>query len=313
MALLDYKLDRLDPEWEGFFAFIEERLEIWRKKEHEKLPPPWTDDKVLAEGKFGNVFRQCDSGTKWETERMEWLRDKFKGYREEHWQSRQVQQILLYRHNLIPRTTDLLLNGAGPIKLADYDGPILHPCINEWPGIDMVAQCSSKLEIAKYAYKHHKDILANINNIYTWLRHGSLSALWVHQMLQDYLPCLGPFKAYEVITSLSYLDWCGFDGNSLLWVGHGAIDMFRRLTGMYSLDKAQAELLLPLIANQVQNALLVRDKVNIWPLPCSSKSFDCRALEDCMCEYRKYCAVLEGNRENRPYPDGLRRFEVDNM
>lgn len=53
-----------DPAAEGrFWAFVCERQRIWRKRFVELLPPPWTDDPVLREWRFTNVYRDLDAGT----------------------------------------------------------------------------------------------------------------------------------------------------------------------------------------------------------------------------------------------------------
>lgn len=49
---------------ELFWKFIAERHEIYKKKNLLKLPSPWTQDDILQEFKFTNVFRDLDPGTK---------------------------------------------------------------------------------------------------------------------------------------------------------------------------------------------------------------------------------------------------------
>jgi len=52
-------------EMEIFWRFIAERHSIYKKKEIEKLPPPWTDDPILSSFKFTNVVRSTDPGTRY--------------------------------------------------------------------------------------------------------------------------------------------------------------------------------------------------------------------------------------------------------
>lgn len=47
---------------DDFVRWIEERHSIYRKKEA-GLPRPWTEDEILDEFKFTNVFRELDKGT----------------------------------------------------------------------------------------------------------------------------------------------------------------------------------------------------------------------------------------------------------
>lgn len=58
-------MDRIKPgssRVEDFFAWMGKRHEIFVKRSKGK-PPPWTDDPILHEYKFTNVFRELDRGT----------------------------------------------------------------------------------------------------------------------------------------------------------------------------------------------------------------------------------------------------------
>jgi hypothetical protein len=53
-----------------FWQYIALRHEVYKKKNIEKLPPPWTDDSMLREYKFTNVFRDLDPGTRYVIEKI---------------------------------------------------------------------------------------------------------------------------------------------------------------------------------------------------------------------------------------------------
>ena len=48
---------------EDFYKFIIKRQDIYYKKTILKQAWPWTDDEVLKNYKFCNIFRQLDTGT----------------------------------------------------------------------------------------------------------------------------------------------------------------------------------------------------------------------------------------------------------
>lgn len=50
--------------------WMQERHFIWHRRFVAKLPPPWTEDKILREYKFTNVYRELDRVTIW-------MRDKW--------------------------------------------------------------------------------------------------------------------------------------------------------------------------------------------------------------------------------------------
>ncbi|HUY77068.1 MAG TPA: nucleotide kinase domain-containing protein [Ktedonobacterales bacterium] len=56
-----FSLPRLDLFW----RFICERQMVWRRRSLEKLPPPWTDDHILREQRFTNIYRELDPGTQY--------------------------------------------------------------------------------------------------------------------------------------------------------------------------------------------------------------------------------------------------------
>lgn len=48
-----------------FWEFIDERQNIWHKRVVEGSDPPWTQDKVLRDNRFTNVYRELDPGTQY--------------------------------------------------------------------------------------------------------------------------------------------------------------------------------------------------------------------------------------------------------
>lgn len=49
-----------------FLLTMQERQNIWYKKEMLKQKPPWSDDDILRDYKFTNVFRELDRNSQWE-------------------------------------------------------------------------------------------------------------------------------------------------------------------------------------------------------------------------------------------------------
>jgi len=54
-------------EWllDMFWGFIGKRQQIWHRRFVEKIPPPWTNDPILARYRFTNVYREQDRGTEY--------------------------------------------------------------------------------------------------------------------------------------------------------------------------------------------------------------------------------------------------------
>lgn len=50
---------------EGFWDFVAERHKIWYRRFIEQQPWPWTEDPILRDFLFCNIFRHLDKGTIW--------------------------------------------------------------------------------------------------------------------------------------------------------------------------------------------------------------------------------------------------------
>ncbi len=53
-----------------FWRFIWERQEIWVRRNIGKKPQPWTDDEILRDFRFTNVYRELDRGTRYAVENI---------------------------------------------------------------------------------------------------------------------------------------------------------------------------------------------------------------------------------------------------
>ena len=55
----------IPEELDRYFYWLHERETIRIRKEERGDPPPWTDDPILQEFKFCQVFREHDRTTRW--------------------------------------------------------------------------------------------------------------------------------------------------------------------------------------------------------------------------------------------------------
>lgn len=68
------ELDICEENLDLFFKTMFERQVIWKKRFVDKLPAPWTKNKILRDFKFTNVYRELDRNSSWEIENI--IRDK---------------------------------------------------------------------------------------------------------------------------------------------------------------------------------------------------------------------------------------------
>jgi hypothetical protein len=53
------------PNLEDFYKFMHERHTIWHRRFILREPPPWTENRILRDYKFTNIYRELDRGTLW--------------------------------------------------------------------------------------------------------------------------------------------------------------------------------------------------------------------------------------------------------
>jgi hypothetical protein len=316
--------------WIQFLSFIEERAAIAYKKEVLGMPPPWTNDPVLANGKFGNVWRELDRGTRWELEQLAEANKLTRNSMEA-----QLALILVYRHNLIPATTagllNELLNPDGLVAASD-GRQLFNDVIKVYPewGAGWQAGCmcpriyadANPKDWATYACLHLQDVVCWMPNLMQevqLLERRLIGPCDFHDTLQHLFPRLGSFKAYEVMTSLTYLDWWTLTEDDFPHVGPGALPALVRLMlelEVDQLDITKPERALALLLPLVHDGLRERSQMTWWYQAPELNwqhypdgKFTLRTLEDCLCEWRKYHEVRVGKRINRPYPDTLGRWD----
>lgn len=47
----------------AFFEFVFDRQQVWHRRSRLCLPAPWSDDDILRNYRFCNVYRELDGGT----------------------------------------------------------------------------------------------------------------------------------------------------------------------------------------------------------------------------------------------------------
>lgn len=59
-------LEVCEPNLKLFFETMYERQMIWKRRFLQNLPRPWTENKILRENKFTNVYRELDRNSQWQ-------------------------------------------------------------------------------------------------------------------------------------------------------------------------------------------------------------------------------------------------------
>lgn len=59
-------LELFEPNLHLFFSVMHERMAIWKRRFIDKKERPWTEDRILANSKFTNVYRDLDRNSQWQ-------------------------------------------------------------------------------------------------------------------------------------------------------------------------------------------------------------------------------------------------------
>ena len=267
-----------------YLYWIEERESIRRKKEELKLEPPWTDDKILQEFKFCQVFREDDRTSRWFREHIRApLRDR----------PEVVMATIIFRFfNLIEtgRTllaNDLILNWDRERAIQEVKkqpkwvtGAYIVKTPNRMDKVTGVAECVSHI------WADRKNLIAALRGM------SRLQEAWNYLLRYPYI---GPFVAYEIVTDLRHT--CIFDcaDDILTWAnaGPGAMRGLNRLTGRdlnfsrrtHDWNGEMQELF------SICNARLDMSKFE-W-------DFEMREIEGGLCEFDKYSRIKNGEGRTR--------------
>lgn len=266
---------------ESFFSFARARHQIYLDRAAGK-PAPWTDDPVLQQFRFTNVYRELDRTTVWFRQRV---RDPLRcdprvllatiAFR---WFNRietgEVIKDLFYAWDSDEARRRLA--GVSPVVTGAYiiktpDG------MNKLDGVLWcIDQCA-----------------ADIDRLCAAMHGASLQEAW--RTLCE-MPFMGPFMAYEVITDLRYTYLLVDAHDVLTWAnpGPGCRRGLSRVCGRdkeYYRSGQEAEIL-----EHMQDLLYLSgayfDKQPDWP------KWEMREVEHLLCEFDKFERATNG--EGRP-------------
>ena len=274
----------IPEELDRYTYWIEERERIRHLKEELKQDPPWTEDPILKEFKFCQVFREDDRTTRWfRTHMREPLRNSPDVF---------MATIAFRFFNLIETGRTLLDNNLHiewdrPKAIEEIKknpkwitGAYIVKSPNRMDKVTGVTECVSHL------WDDRENIIKQLESFTT------LEEAW--KFLMQY-PYIGPFVSYEMVTDLrhTYLlenatDICSW-GNP----GPGAMRGLNRLTGRplefckRSWDWHSEMLDLYDWCSQ---------KLDVSKL---NYPFEMREVEGGLCEFDKYSRILKGQGRTR--------------
>jgi alpha-glutamyl/putrescinyl thymine pyrophosphorylase clade 1 len=215
------------PVYDTYWRFAAERQEIFFARA-KGMPPPWTDDEILAEYKFTNAYRAADRVSQYLIRRVIYRSDLPATTEEVFFRT-----LLFKLFNKI-ETWELLEAECGPVTWADfsfrrYDG-VLTKAMAATRRIYSAAYIIPSAGTFGHASKHgnHLALLAKMmaDGLPSKIANaGSMQRGF--DLLVDY-PSLGDFLAYQFITDINYSEITAFFESEFVVPGPGALDGIRK-------------------------------------------------------------------------------------
>lgn len=285
-----------------FFSYARERYRIFLRRLPESDPRyrphgwpasgPWTEDTVLQQFRFCNIFREDDRVTVW-------MRDRLTRPIGNDPQ-RQILAAVVFRWFNKIETGDLLRD----LLLGDWDTETARDLLKRrvaegHPILGPAYMIKSPLRMNKV-----DGLLQCIDNI-----HGSVQLLAdiaqegrslerLHRALCHY-PYMGPFMAYEAVTDLRHSPVLSGADDILTWAsaGPGAARGIGRVHGLgldfYSHNSSTDR---ACMNDRMQELLSCSRQPDLWPTDWPS--WEMREVEHTLCEFDKYERARLG--EGRP-------------
>jgi hypothetical protein len=242
-----------------FFDFVQERQNIYIRKEILKLDPPYTEDEVLRKYHFCNVFREQDAGTKvvmgLESDNDLELLTNIVCYR------------IFNRRNHFDR--------IGWINIDEYDRQTFR---EKLVSTKETGPIFNTAYLTTWSFSYILDGLEYIINNNFNLKDCE-SPEEVYKKLQK-IKCVGPFLAYQLFLDLSYFGkrFHKWDGNSLVVAGPGSKPQIAYMLGIDIKDISDQQCIDYMVyLRDIQDRYLNLEK-----------KLDLAAVEHGICEARKY-------------------------
>lgn len=297
-----------------FFEFIFDRHLIWHKRFVLKEDPPWTNDPVLKNSQFCNVYRELDKGTIYL--RKEIIENKTLDYPEK------VFNIILYRFF---NTYGFFQTHTEPVSPYEFNFKKLEK------KFDLVRKNGHKLFTNAYLVnsKAHpkkyrtedkhiqvllslKDLSGNTFTDFLEKLEWSQSPEKLFSEIEDNIRMVGPFLAYEIYCDLTYIKEFPWAENEFVNVGPGAHWGLNIMSGKKLTKKEVHELCCKLQEDQNiywKDLLEYRDKD--WTRIYYKKAqhpgpeLSLRGIEHSLCEFRKYKNISNPDKRAKQ-----RKFDV---
>ena len=264
-----------------------ERDNIRLQKEVSQLPPPWTNDSIIQEYKFCQVFREDDRTTRWFREHirepMKNSPDVFMATVIFRWFNWIPTGRTLIEHGLLKRWVRKKAIEEITKQPKWITGAYIIKTPNGMDKVTGVAECISHM------WQDREYLAKEI------VKTKSLEDTWT--LLRDY-PYMGPFMAYEVVTDLRHTYLLENAEDVLTWAnaGPGAMRGLNRLTGR---ELGYSKRSHDWVGEMQELYKIVQTRLPAHILQRNDMKYEMREIEGGLCEFDKYSRIFKGEGRTR--------------
>ncbi len=299
-----------------FFGMMYERQQIWVRRSVLKQKFPWTDDPILRDHKFTNVYRELDRSSQWEIQHI--ISDHSLGLKDLVW------KILVFRTFNKPELFDFAQG------IPAYEGFDFEEFFNTVEAFRATGQnpftsayyinntaCPGQSRDWCYCYHALPKLHAALPKIVKMILTNEHPTKLVAEFVK--LPCIGKFLAHEFYISLTYAAryWrkpiFRWDENSWTNVGPGASLGIRLIFPSLATTKEQENAiywLRDIAPNYIHKHFIGfeflkwNEKIRKYYLARSGCNLTLHQIEMCLCEFSKYwkMQIGQGKQRSRFHP-----------
>ena len=278
---------------EAFWKFVNERHAVWLRRLVKDGPAPWTDDEVIAGGKFTNVFRELDRGTIALRRAEEAFLE-----RSARWESSRRAEIITFNvswYRMLNRREHIapgFFERVDPLRRLVMSAEPLFTAAHQ---TYLPKDAGPGEGVRRWYADNFQRLWDNRKRVAKAVDPDSLERTFKHlqeRMKDCGVAGVGPFIAYEIVTDLrrtllcdakDAMRWCNINR------GGGSARGLRRLgydetpSGAFKLlnDGINAKLLDPHLAQHLSRGFGSAAR-NVSPL------LELREVEHALCEFDKY-------------------------
>ena len=286
-----------------YMHFIEERMNIfWRRYNGESAP--YTEDKILQNHKFTNVYRVLDRSSQYLLKSVIYNGKKYS-------KEEMVFRIILYKHFNLPSTWDLLIKEFGDITL-NITEKELSEFFKEKTNQGKVIYSNAYMITASFMRSEKImgkfGLLPGMPKYQSYLRliykglfedgimEEICSSKTMKQGFNSFKGLVGfaDFLSYQFVQDINYTEFFDFDDNSFCAAGPGTQRGIERTFDIAG--KADYEQIVKWVYENFEDLLQEYD-YNFNPLPNHTPMVP--DLSNCFCEVDKYMRGLGINTEEK--------------